>query len=64
MLNKIFNNPLQNAASKMNLSPYEIYQLENYGNILNNANPMDQFFSKPEKTTSEEVHIFKLENPE
>lgn len=46
------------------LSPYEIFQLERYGNILNNANPEDEWLADEPKSTSEENYIFNQENPQ
>lgn len=46
------------------LSPYERYQLERWGNILNNVNPLEEFSGpdERERTTQEEVHIYNHEN--
>lgn len=47
-----------------NLSPYERYQLERWGNILNNANPLEEFAGPDEREikTAEEAFIFNHEN--
>lgn len=47
-----------------NLSPYERYQLERWGNILNNADPLEEFSGPDEREikTAEEAFIFNNEN--
>lgn len=49
-----------------NLSPYERYQLQRWGNILNNADPLDEFPDEDPGNirTAEEAFIFNKENPE
>ncbi len=45
------------------LSPYERYQLERWGNILNNSNPLEEFFGSEQKiATAEENYFFSLQN--
>ncbi len=45
------------------LSPYEIFQLSRYGNILNNADPEEEN-EKTESYPRENEIIFQLQNPE
>lgn len=54
---KITNEP----EIETNLSPYEIYQLYRFGNILNNYNPEEEFESD-KIYTSEAAYIFNQEN--
>ncbi len=45
------------------LSPYERYQLERWGNILNNSNPLEKFFGSEQKiATAEKNYFFSLQN--
>lgn len=59
---KIFNNPLQDAASLMN--DYDFWQLKKYGSVTS-AN-LDEIESDPfsRLTSAEEAFLFTKENPE
>lgn len=54
---KITNEP----EIETNLSPYEIYQLSRWGNILNNYNPEEEW-DLDNIYTSETAYIFNQEN--
>jgi hypothetical protein len=45
------------------LSPYDLWQLEKYGNIITTRGELIEPDAQYEQTTSEEAHIYELENP-
>lgn len=46
------------------LSPFERYQLERYGNVVNSSRPLQIFWSGADSSsTAEEAFIFNNENP-